>query len=190
MTNPISEEFKIQNIYLKTYNNILKQSIRLAKKSYYEQIFNKVKIDIKGTWKTINGILNKTKQNKMFPKVFKNNGVVYTQKKDIANKFNTLFTEIGPKLSSQIQPPLNKSYKSFLNKVCNNQFKFKNVDEETIANITDKLNPKNSFGISTKLNKQSKHILQNLLSYNYNKPNVKHRNLARSIKIRYSDARR
>ncbi len=103
----------------------------------------------------------------MFPKVFKNNGIVYTQKKDIANKFNTFFTEIGPKLSSQIQPPINKSYKSFLNKVCNNRFKFKNVNEETIANIIDKLNPKNSFGfdgISTKLVKQSKHIFTKPLS--------------------------
>ncbi len=73
MTNPISEEFEIQNINLKTYNNILKQSIRLAKKSYYEQIFNKVKNDIKGTLKTIKAILNKTKRKKMFPKIFKDN---------------------------------------------------------------------------------------------------------------------
>ncbi len=77
---------------LKTYNNILKQSIRLSQKSYYEQIFNKVKNVIKGTWKTINGILNKTKRKKMFPKMFKDNGISYTHKKDIANIFNTFFT--------------------------------------------------------------------------------------------------
>ncbi len=63
MTDPTSEEFEIQKINLKTYNNILKQSIHHAKKSYYEQIFNKVKNDIKGTWKTNNGILNKMKEN-------------------------------------------------------------------------------------------------------------------------------
>ena len=161
MTDPTSEEFEIQKLNLKTYNNILKQSIRIAKKSYYEQIFNKVKNDIKGTWKTINSILNKTKRKKMFPKIFKDNGIVYTHKKDIANKFNTYFTEIGSKLSSQIEPPINKSYKIYLNKVCNNFFKFQNVDEETIANIIDKFSPKNSSGfdgISTKLIKQSKHI--------------------------------
>ncbi len=61
MTDPTSEEFEIQKINLKTYNNILKQSICLAKKYYYEQIFNKVKSEIKGTWKSISGSLNKTK---------------------------------------------------------------------------------------------------------------------------------
>ncbi len=52
------------------------------------------------------------------------------------------FTEIGPKLSRQLQSPINKSYKRYLNKVCNNLFKFQNVDEETIANIVIKLSPK------------------------------------------------
>ncbi len=45
--------------------------------------------------------------------------------------------------------------------MCNNLFKFQNVDEETIASIIDKLSAKNSCGfdgISTKLIKQSKHI--------------------------------
>ncbi len=99
----------------------------------------------------------------MFPKIYKDNGIVYTHKKDIATKFNMLFTEIGPKLSRQLQPPINKSFKRYLNKVCNNLFKFQNVDKATIANIIDKLSPKNSFGfdgISSQklLIKQSKHI--------------------------------
>jgi hypothetical protein len=111
MTDPTSEEYEIQKTNLKTYNNILKQSIRLAKKTYYEQIFSKVKNYIKATWKTINGILNKTKRKKTFPKIFKHDGIVFTDKTDIANKFNTFFTNIGPKLSSQIQSPINKSYK-------------------------------------------------------------------------------
>ena len=132
MTGPTSEEFEIQKINLKTYNNILKQSIHLAKTSYYEHIFNKVKNDIKGTWKTINGILNKTKRKKMFPKIFKDNGIVYTDKKNIVNIFNTFFTEIGPKLSSQTQPLINKFYKTFMNTVCNNFFKFEIVSEDCL----------------------------------------------------------
>ncbi len=48
-----------------------------------------------------------------------------------------------------------------MNKVCNNLFKFQNVNEETISSIIDKLSPKNScgfVGISTKLIKLSKRI--------------------------------
>ncbi len=67
MTRSHSLEFDIQNINLKTYNTILKKSIRLAKKSHYELLFLKFKDDIRGTWKTINGILNKTKRKGHFP---------------------------------------------------------------------------------------------------------------------------
>jgi hypothetical protein len=61
MTNPDSVLFTVQKINLNTYNNILKKAIRLAKKQYYEALFIKFKDDMKGTWKTINDILNKTK---------------------------------------------------------------------------------------------------------------------------------
>jgi hypothetical protein len=67
MTDPDSPEFDILKVNLKTYNTILKKSIRLAKKKYYEGLFLKFKDDIRGTWKTINGILNKTKKKKSFP---------------------------------------------------------------------------------------------------------------------------
>ncbi len=56
MTEPTLPEFDIQKVNLKTYNNILKEAIRLAKRSYYEALFNKFKNYIRGTWKTINGI--------------------------------------------------------------------------------------------------------------------------------------
>jgi len=61
MTDPTSAEHDRQKNNLKTFNAILKRSVRLSKRNYYETIFNKLKNDIKGTWKTINGILNKTK---------------------------------------------------------------------------------------------------------------------------------
>ncbi len=67
MTASNSPEFDIQKINLKTYNNILKKSIRLAKKIYYQTLFQKFKDDVKGTWKTISGILNKTKRKRNCP---------------------------------------------------------------------------------------------------------------------------
>ncbi len=38
------------------YRDNLYKSIRLAEKSYYEILFPNFKNDIRGTWKTINGI--------------------------------------------------------------------------------------------------------------------------------------
>ena len=42
---------------LKTYNCILRKSIRHAKKLYYEKYFAKYKSDIKKTWGMINSII-------------------------------------------------------------------------------------------------------------------------------------
>ncbi len=41
------------------------------KKIYYETLFKNFKNDFKGTWNTINEILNKTKRKKHFPTFFK-----------------------------------------------------------------------------------------------------------------------
>ncbi len=51
MTDPLSVDFYRLKINLNTYNKILKNSIRLAKKYYYEKIFSKFKNDIRANWK-------------------------------------------------------------------------------------------------------------------------------------------
>ena len=61
LTDPNSANYDTININLKTYNGILKTSIRAAKQAYFELCFNRFKNDIKNTWKTINDILSKTK---------------------------------------------------------------------------------------------------------------------------------
>ena len=61
LTDPNSANYDTININLKTYNGILKTSIRAAKQAYFELCFKRFKNDIKNTWKTINDILSKTK---------------------------------------------------------------------------------------------------------------------------------
>ena len=56
-------------INLKTYNGILKTSIRAAKHAYFELCFKRFKNDITNTWKTINDILSKTKIKNKSPTV-------------------------------------------------------------------------------------------------------------------------
>ncbi len=57
ITDSSSSEYNKIVTNLKTYNIILTKSIRLAPINYYENIFMKLKDDIKATWKTINGFL-------------------------------------------------------------------------------------------------------------------------------------
>ncbi len=49
MTDAALPEFDIRRINLKTYNNVLKKDIQLAKPSSYEALFNKFKYGVKFT---------------------------------------------------------------------------------------------------------------------------------------------
>ncbi len=161
-TNPDSPEYEIIGTNLKTYNNILKKSIRLAQKNYYESLFHKFKGDMKGTWKTISDILNKTRRKKTFPLLFKDNEQIITDKLKIANKFNSFFTSIGPNLAKNITIPKNKHFKKYLTLNYNHNFNFKDIEEATVNQIINNLAPKTSLGfdgISTKLVKTIKDAL-------------------------------
>ncbi len=124
----------------------------------------KLKDDIKGTWKTINGILSKTKRKHKFLNIFMENGIPITDTLDIANKLNTFFffTNIGPSLSKKINMAQNETYKNYLLHKNTTKLKFHIINEDVVSNIIDKLNPKNSFrfdGISTNLIKNTKTLL-------------------------------
>ncbi len=158
-TNHNSIQLAIHKTNLDAYNNILKKSIRLAKRNYYQTIFSKFNDDIRCTWKIINEILSRTKRRKTFPLFFKDGDNIVTNKELIANKFNSIFTNIGTTLSQQIKAPQNKSFKSNLTKKYNNTLTFQSTSEETIGQIIDKLAPNTSFGfdgISIKLLKTIK----------------------------------
>ena len=155
MTSSDSLEYETQKANLKTINSNIKKSIREAKKKYYDDLFKKFKSDMKGTWKTISEILNKSKNKRSFPKFFRDeSNNIITDKHEIANKFNDFFASIGNKLAQNINIPTNKSFKKYLTKQHHANFKFLNVNEESINNIIDKLAPKPSSGfdgLSTKL---------------------------------------
>ncbi len=142
---------------LKTYNNFLEKGIRLAKRCYYETLFTKFKNDIRGTRKTINKILNKTKQKETFLFFVKIADNIMYDKKTITNKFNIIFANIDPNISEKIKMPRNKTFHSYLTGTQNNNFQFKNINEETALQIIDNLASKISCGldgISSKLLRQ------------------------------------
>ena len=96
-----------------TYSKILKKNIRLAKKFYYHQLFEKYKFDMKNTWRIIKEALSKLKNKKKFPDQFKFEGKLITDKYVIASNFNDFFVNIGPTLSLKIKPDPKASYKDF-----------------------------------------------------------------------------
>ncbi len=61
MSDPLCVEFATLKINLNTYNNILKNTIRLAKKIYYQTIFTKLKNDVRAAYKSTSEIISRTK---------------------------------------------------------------------------------------------------------------------------------
>ena len=119
-----SENYTTVKNNLSIYNKILEKTIRNAKKSHYEFIFEKYKNDNKKTWNLINNILNKSKGKKSYPKFFKENNEIIIDKSKISNRFNGYFINIGGKLVDDIDENSKKCYKDFLNKYDNLKFDF------------------------------------------------------------------
>ena len=145
---------------LKTYNKILKRNIEHAKRIYYEHRFNKYKNDAKNTWKVIKKLINRNVAKKQKPCRFKVDDKILTEEHEIANAFNTYFTNIGPSLASNIKTNTDKTFDYFLGRPRALKFTFNQITETDVIKIIDGLPSKNSSGIddmSPNLLKSIKH---------------------------------
>ena len=177
MSEPDTQEYANVLTNLRTYNIILKCCIRTANKLHYEQLFHKYKQDIKQTWCTINSILNKSRKTQDIPDSFHgNNDTNITERSEIANSFNTFFTQVGPKLANNIDIPQGKSYSDYLTEPSKSIFNFRNIEETDIMQIIDNLPNKTSRGnddlsyqlikrITTSLTKPLSIIINQILNY-------------------------
>ena len=161
-TPEIDSSFNAKSINLKTYNQILKKSIRIAKRSYYQNCFTKFKNDSKNTWNTIKDIINKTKSKGDYPEYFIKDETKITDDNDIANEFNNFFVNIGPKLAAEIDKPHDVDFKDYLCNPVQTEFNFKLVDNGDVIKFIDLLKPKTSSShdrLSNKILKFVKHEL-------------------------------
>ena len=64
------ESLNYSEIYrnFKTYKNIIRRSIMLAKRDYYIKTFSKYSKNVRMTWNTINETLNRHKSKAGFPR--------------------------------------------------------------------------------------------------------------------------
>ena len=112
---------------------------------HYTNMFYKSKNYSKKTWKHINDLIssrNKYKQHNYF----KTNYSILTDHTDIADNFNSYFTNIGPNLANKIQNVLPINPLSYLNTLDNNVFHFQYIDESIVEQIIDNFPSKNSCG--------------------------------------------
>ena len=115
LRNPIMDR---QSIY-KSYKNKLNHSLRIAKRLHYEKKLNNVQSTL-ATWKVLNDILNRSKINSNRCSTFKAGDCEVTDPVEIAHKFCSYFTSIGPNLARGKQS--SALLRSFLNGSLHSQY--------------------------------------------------------------------
>jgi len=78
------------------------------KENYYRDLFVKYKYDMKKTWGIIRTIINKTNDKSNTFNLFRINDKEISNPADIAIASVMFFTNVSPKLSSQIPPSRNR----------------------------------------------------------------------------------
>ena len=104
---------KTEKDYL-DYKKLFESLKKRSKKMHYSNLILKYKNNIKKTWQVIKEALGKEKSSQNLPKTVLVNELSVTQSTSIAENFNKFFTEIGPKLATNIK----KSSKNFAHYLC------------------------------------------------------------------------
>ena len=139
-------------------------------------MFNIHKNNIKQTWNTISGTLNKHRKNRDIPEKIVYNDKTLTNEQEIANSFNSFFASVGAQLSSSIEQSDNiPSFETYLdsNTRSDPNSHFIPVDEKLVLALITNLPNRTSSGIdniSNKLLKQIKHIIVQPLTLIINQP--------------------
>ena len=143
---------------LKTYNGILKKTIRSAKLNYYHSQFDRYKKDSRKTWSIINDVLGKLKQKKDFPSYFKVNEENIHDKQSIADQFNHFFATIGSNISNQNIDADPNAYKTYLKQNITSRFTFESITPVEVEKVIMRIQPKNSAGHDDISNRIIKYI--------------------------------
>ena len=107
------------------------------------------------------GTLTRSHKLKNFPSYIHNDKVM-TDKTDIANAFNTYFTNTVKTSTTKLNTPSNKTFKHYMNEEHKHLFCFETIDDEIISKTIDIIQPKTSCGfdgISSQLLKALKPAL-------------------------------
>ena len=89
------------DIAYKSYKNKLTHSLRVAMRLYYEKQIEKLKSNVKATWKVRNEILYRNKGKRGLPSLFRADSHEISDPKEIANLSCKYFTNIGPNIPAK-----------------------------------------------------------------------------------------
>ena len=159
----INERDKIHKTFLKTVEqpkrseifdlyklkrNEVVSLIRKSKKSYFEDFFEENKTDIKKVWQGIKNIVNINKKQDILPSKLKFKNNFYSKDSDIAECFNSFFTNIGNSVEEKI-PKTDVSFSTFLKNKPDNSLFLEPVSENEVIDMIKNLNSSKASGPSS-----------------------------------------
>ena len=122
------------------YRNLVSKKIRLARKSYYETLFMRIKNNIRKTWKVINSIIsNKSKSDNRSVKMLVVDDINLNKDSDIAAAFNNHFSTIGKKINESLpNPTVSNDITTYMSTASpSNSFFFSPISSRDIESLID-----------------------------------------------------
>ena len=165
--NKLHPEYVKYVNYRNTYNKLK----RTMKQTYYNDLFQKYKHNIRETWGLINTLIGRNNGKSTLATSFKINDTDVTNPKQIADDFCSFFTNIGSKYANDI-PKSKFEYSKFLKNKSKDSMFIVPTDATEIVKIIDSMKNKNSSGhdcITSSLIKDCKYAIAQPLSILMNK---------------------
>ena len=146
-----------------------KQTLRQAKRDYFSQKVSANKQNPKAAWKTINTLLGKQYQPSKVNEL-NINDMKLTKPNDIAEGFNTFFSNIGPSLAEEIGTA-ECHFKDYLDRTNSEFTAFQSVTVNRVCQLLCELPGSKATGldkISDKIIKLAAPIISDSLTYIFN----------------------
>jgi len=99
----------------KEFNIMHKKLQRRLKATYFENVLEENKFNIKKTWSTLNKIIGKNNNKSGFPNNFVINNTQNDDKQEVVEGFNIYFSKIGLQTGLNV-PKVNTSFESYMPK--------------------------------------------------------------------------
>ena len=145
----------------KRYKQIYEKLIRKAKAMYWTDFFQENLSNIKKIWNKANTVLNRGKKDQCFPAMFIEKGLKITGSKNIANKFNSFFINIGQSLAENFEQ--NDNFEKYIQQTTRSVKYFDEVTHDDVHKIIKSLKMKGSSGFDCVSNKLVKQLEEELV---------------------------
>ena len=145
----------------KKYRNKLTHVKELAKRNYFENLFQGAS-NPSDTWKHVNQLLRRSTPNSAMPHTIKVNSNMISSPQKICQEMNEHFVKVGEKLSADLPDVKDKTYLKFLGKRNLSSIVIQPTDEYEVIQIISSLNNRKSpsaIDIPISLIKEAKFVI-------------------------------